>query len=358
MADSTPPVIPTRRVTLEDIARKVGCHKSTVSLALRDSTLLKADTIEQVKRIARELGYHPDPALARLAAHRWGHRPRASGSDSEVIAFVFFSSQSPESVTRYLRSAMPMADAHGFRIETFHLANYPRPERLLQVLRARGITGVIIAPLPPEAASFGEHLDWSEFTVVQCNIGWHRMPTLTTTFNWTEAIRLAWSKTVEKGYLRIGPAILAHDPWAAEDYERFGAVAAMHHKYHDLIAIPPLLSQAHDRGSFLAWFRRHRPDAVICFHSNGYDWLKEAGIPTSPTFGYVSLNGGHDDGTITHTGGSVHNVGGAAVDLLLNAMRNHEHGLPPVARLLSLSPIWYEGATLPGPAKGKKRKTG
>jgi LacI family transcriptional regulator len=361
MADVIPSAIPIRRVTLEDIAKKAGSHKSTVSLALRDSPLLKSETIEQIKRIARQLGYHPDPALARLAAHRWGHRPRSSGSDSEVIAFVVFPHQNKEVVERHFSSAKPVAEAHGFRLEQFHIVEYPRPERLLQVLRARGITGVMIAPLPPEATAFGVTLDWSEFTVVQCNLGWHRMPTLTATFNWSEAIRMAWKRAVDYGYHRIGPAIFAHEPWAAEDFDRFGAVKACQHGHPELPALPPLLSNVLDRAAFLKWHERHRPDAVISFHSEPHQWLVDAGVAVPAECGFVALNEQLDE-RICHTGGPVSQVGAAAMDLLLGAMRNHERGLPPVARLLLVSPVWGPGTSLPrrtaAPVGRRKRKTG
>ena len=49
-----------RKVTLKDIAEKVGLNTSTVSKALRESSDISNETQEKVKRVAEELGYRPN----------------------------------------------------------------------------------------------------------------------------------------------------------------------------------------------------------------------------------------------------------------------------------------------------------
>lgn len=55
------------RIRMLDVARKAGVDKSTVSLALSGSPKLPEATRSRIQRIAEELGYTPDPGLARLA---------------------------------------------------------------------------------------------------------------------------------------------------------------------------------------------------------------------------------------------------------------------------------------------------
>ena len=55
-----------RRVTLADIARVCSVHVTTVSLALRNSPRLPAETRERIQSTARRLGYTPDPWLRAL----------------------------------------------------------------------------------------------------------------------------------------------------------------------------------------------------------------------------------------------------------------------------------------------------
>ncbi|HRE82426.1 MAG TPA: helix-turn-helix domain-containing protein, partial [Opitutaceae bacterium] len=59
--------------------------KATVSLALRNHPKIPEVTRQRLQRLAESLGYRPDPALARIAAHRWKTRDHPS---EFVIAFV------------------------------------------------------------------------------------------------------------------------------------------------------------------------------------------------------------------------------------------------------------------------------
>src|SRR5687768_6944820 len=57
------------RVGLREVAAAANVCVMTVSLALRDNPRISAETRERIKRLAAELGYHPDPELARLMNH-------------------------------------------------------------------------------------------------------------------------------------------------------------------------------------------------------------------------------------------------------------------------------------------------
>ena len=59
-----------KRVTVYDIAEKLGVSHAKVSLALRNHPSISEKRREQVKKKAAEMGYVPDPHLAALAAHR------------------------------------------------------------------------------------------------------------------------------------------------------------------------------------------------------------------------------------------------------------------------------------------------
>lgn len=53
--------------TIQDVARSLGIHKSTVSLALSGKGNLAAQTRNQIRTVAREMGYEPNPIAQRLA---------------------------------------------------------------------------------------------------------------------------------------------------------------------------------------------------------------------------------------------------------------------------------------------------
>jgi LacI family transcriptional regulator len=59
-----------RSPTIHDVARALGMHKSTVSLALSGKGNVSRATRERITTVAREMGYEPNP-LARRLANGW-----------------------------------------------------------------------------------------------------------------------------------------------------------------------------------------------------------------------------------------------------------------------------------------------
>ena len=62
--------MPIRRVTVYDIAEKLGVSHSTVSMALRNHPAISGKRRKQVIQAAAKMGYSPDPHLSALAAYR------------------------------------------------------------------------------------------------------------------------------------------------------------------------------------------------------------------------------------------------------------------------------------------------
>src|ERR1043166_871971 len=55
-----------RLPTLKSVAERAGVTAATVSMALRNHPALRPETRERVQRIAREMGYRPNPMVATL----------------------------------------------------------------------------------------------------------------------------------------------------------------------------------------------------------------------------------------------------------------------------------------------------
>jgi DNA-binding LacI/PurR family transcriptional regulator len=60
----------TRNPTLEDVARRAGVSRALVSLALRNSTRVAAETRQIIFAAATEIGYRPNLAARNLASNR------------------------------------------------------------------------------------------------------------------------------------------------------------------------------------------------------------------------------------------------------------------------------------------------
>ncbi|MDZ7962291.1 MAG: LacI family DNA-binding transcriptional regulator [Aulosira sp. DedQUE10] len=59
-----------RKISIEDIARKAGVSHTTVSRALRDSPLISPKVREEIKQLAREMGYVPNGIAQSLQTQR------------------------------------------------------------------------------------------------------------------------------------------------------------------------------------------------------------------------------------------------------------------------------------------------
>src|SRR3954453_19751018 len=71
-------------ITMQDVAVRVGVHRSTVALALRDHSRISDETRGRIRAVADELGYTVNPLVAALMrSRRTGKPPR-----HETVAFV------------------------------------------------------------------------------------------------------------------------------------------------------------------------------------------------------------------------------------------------------------------------------
>ena len=112
--------------------------------------------------MAKKLGYRLNPLVSAHMAHLRGTRvPRYQATLAFVCnwpreAFVDKRSH----IARYFEGARQRAHDLGYTLEAFHFDDPSMTaKRLDGVLRARGITGLVIAPLVSLSHRLG--LDWS-----------------------------------------------------------------------------------------------------------------------------------------------------------------------------------------------------
>lgn len=336
-----------RRVTQQDIARKLGLNKSTVSLALRNHPGIADGTRERVHATAQSMGYRPDPALSTLARQRWaGHE---TGSGAALAYLVDSRMENANQHRRFLPAARERAEARGYRLHDFDLAEYPSLNAISRVLHHRGIRGVLLPQF-----SWGEGpsiLDFpvEHFTVVSLALGWVSAPFHIVTPDWFEATRMVWREVVDRGYRRVGGAVLAHQPAAVDDALRLGA---SYSAQCDFLAkrerIPLLTTDPYDREGFIKWFERHQPEVVIGFVSRVYDWILSTGckIPEDVAFAALTVVP-TDTPEIWGPLRQSDEIGSTGVDVLIATMQENEWGVPDVQRKLLLEPVIHEGTTLP-----------
>src|SRR5579883_1841531 len=150
--------------TMRTLADALGLSVMTVSRALRNAAEVTIRTRDRVLKAAKKYGYRPDPFLGVLNAYRNQRRQRLP---DEPLAFV---TDFPEpdgwkqSVTfrRYFEGAQRRAQELGYRLEPFWIGDRNLTgRRASQILRERGIRGLIIGPL--YRGSTVLDLDWDRF---------------------------------------------------------------------------------------------------------------------------------------------------------------------------------------------------
>ncbi|MCF3649389.1 LacI family DNA-binding transcriptional regulator [Synoicihabitans lomoniglobus] len=336
-----------RRVTQQDIAKELGLDKSTVSLALRNNPGIAKATLERVQGMADKLGYRPDPALSNLARQRWAGHETGSGA---ALAYLIDSRMAnADQHRRFLDPARARAEGRGYLLHEFDLAEYSSMKAASRVLNHRGIRGLLVPQFAHTNGPSLFEMPAANFTVVCLDLGWVSVPFHIVAPDMFENTRRVWREVVNRGYKRIGGAILSHTPQAVDDAARYGASAASQHEFIPKKDRIPLLTTDHaDRAGFMKWFERHEPEVVIAFISRVYDWILETGRRVPEDVAVASLSVFPDQTPeVSGVLRQVDNIGITGVDALIAAMHEHEWGIPTLQRKLSLEPIWYEGTSLP-----------
>jgi LacI family transcriptional regulator len=137
--------------TIQDVAARAGVSKSTVSLVLQESPLIKAETAEKVREAARHLGYVYNRGAANLRGRR-----------STTVGMVINDLTNPFFVELLVAIERVLAQA-GYTTLMAHTAESVETQtRVLRSMREQNVAGLIMSPalgtpdtLPAEIESWG-----------------------------------------------------------------------------------------------------------------------------------------------------------------------------------------------------------
>lgn len=346
----TNPDLTSHRVSMRDIAARVGVSHVTVSMALRDSPRVSESTRLRVIKTARELGYRPDPMLSALAAYRHG---RINSGIRSSVAWIN-GWENPDDLRGfkefdlYWKSAGECAEKFGYRIEEFRIDRQMPPQRLHEILQARGIRGILLPPHGPHQPDWRD-FPWHEYSVARFGRSVAHPPShLVTADHFTNTLT-AVERMHERGYRRIGliakPA--AHDPRGPHAVAGF---LAARERFQETMAAMPVFRYEQKVTPALAerfhhWMKREKPDALLSTEDHG-ELLRAAGyrVPDDIPVAVTSvLDGGADSGIDQHSA-EIGRVG----FLLLNSLINDgARGIPKILRQILVEGTWVDGLSLP-----------
>jgi LacI family transcriptional regulator len=337
---------------MREIAVAAGVSVMTVSLVLREQGRVSAAMRKKIKRTADRLGYRPDPALSALMTYR---HERQTVRDYQTLAFVTnFSTNlgwKEEVYTRlYYQGAVDRAEKLGYHVEPFWMSQPGMtPERAAQILEARGIKGLLVAPVLVPVARLA--LAWDRFCAVSLCRNLASPDINVVDHNHHQSMTLAWRELRRRGYRRVGYAIKEYSEEIAGRLWLGTLLMEQQRGSAGEKAIPPLVAREWNRKSFAAWLAKHRPDVVISPDIAVHRWLGELGRKLPQDIGFVWLEAVPEEG-ITGVCQHFENVGIASVDLLHLELIRSAYGIPSVRQTIGIDGNWFEGRTLRPPAGG------
>lgn len=338
-----------KSVTMKDVALKAGVSITSVSLALRNHPSLLPSTRERLQKLAKEMGYTPNPMVSALMSQV------ASGkvvNQGVVIAILVDSQYDPKAnpdpnaySNRILSGIFTRLKELGCERELFVFSGQRRnQQRLQQILRTRAIQGILL----PGVWDVGTtpDLDWDRLHVVTSGYSLLQPPMHRVVPDQFGAMRLALSVARERGYTR--PAFYTH---SRIDQRVDGLETAA---YHDFVArhlsesVPSpmvLMQQGWREAAFKAFIRRTRPDVVISNYDNAEIWLREMDLKIPGEVGFFRL-GHFGTRSQAHTDLNAERIGHGMVDLLTAGLHRNDIGIPKWPKRVVVAPSFVDGPTL------------
>ncbi len=339
----------TPRVTLSQIAARAGVHVTTVSLAMRDSPRLPPATRERIQALAREMNYRPDPMLSSLVAYGAGRRKPAYQA---TIALLNSFPNSEDMVAipcyrSYRDGAVKRAESLGYKVEEVKLGNNhnSKPDALKRQLLARGITSMMIFPLP-RSAELLPGFDWEEFSVVTLGYSLQEPQFNRVTNHQFRTMMLLFRELRRLGYRRIGLCL-------DEVYNlRINmGLSSAYTAYNDSIPeadrVPVhRLSAVSGQQALIKWVHAVKPEVVVGLDEGFFSWIRNAGIKIPQELGLASVHVCEGDDL---SGGMLQNdnlIGSMAVDALVAMIHRNERGRPQHPHHVLVDGTWQQGRTI------------
>ncbi|WP_043583319.1 LacI family DNA-binding transcriptional regulator [Geminisphaera colitermitum] len=343
---------PDTPITLQTIADRAGVTRALVSMALRDSPKVAAATRERLQRMARELGYRPNPMVRALMTSL---RARREATCSAALGFITaFRTRDHWKTLRtypeYFEGAAKRGMELGYRLEHFWLGDYAsHPSRLEQVLLARGIRGVLVPPLSQDRtvtwAQVLNNMSFKDFSVVAFGYSLAK-PNLPRVCNYhIQTVETAMRQLSQRGYRRIGAVISENETRQVNMLWSAGLEVAR--RQMPELKIMEFSKQAEGGWSekaFRAWLVRRKPEVIVGL-TEVWNWVRNLDKRMPDELGFLHLDRPRDaifSGMYQNTT----KLGIAAVEWLANLVEGNVQCEKAEPRVLLIASDFVEGATL------------
>lgn len=348
-------------MTLRDIAQKIGVSHVTVSLALRNNPTISEARRQQIKQLAAEMGYHPDPSLSSLVAYRQSKKIHRIHSSLVWLNHWHQPEQlrgAHREFDAYWRGAVMAAERFGYHLEEIQWTPDITPQRFERILLTRGVRGVLIPPHaePPDWGEF----DWGKFSIIRFGMSVPRPDSHLVTSDQQRATIMALKKISGYGYQRIGMVVPDH-----LDVNIGGNYTGGFHVAKDLLKLPGVHSLCYVQeeqlrkapgkamAMFEKWLKKAKPDALLTTRVEVPEFLSKLGyrIPQDIALAGTSVTDIPVDAGINQNG---EEIGRTAVEMLVTQINVFQRGEPPAPCRILVESLWQDGKSLPPRTKAAR----
>lgn len=339
-----------RPVTQKDIATKLGLDDSTVSLALRNSDKISAETQKLVLKTANEMGYRLNAIASSLSKFR------KNTSETPVSAALAWLNcwETPQALyqqrefAQYWEGAKNTATRLGYNLEEFIIDTKMPAKRTQEIIETRGIKGVLIPPHPPSAAQHLEQFEWADFAIMRFGRSVpHPASHITAADQYTNML-LAYDKVSELGYQRIGMVSVPrnHTNWINFDTGYLKAQEQRAESERIPIYYDTPIDQEPKLKDFAQWLEQYQPDAIISGTGGVKTLVEGIGLEPGTDIGLATmtvLDTSIDAGINQNS----YQIGRIAVRNLISQIHDQDTGIPELFHQISVPGSWMDGSMLP-----------
>ena len=335
------------RISIRDIAARLGVSHTTVSLALRNDPRIPEATRLRVREFARQQGYRADAMVSTLMARLRTLR------EKPVQATLGFLTAWPtrngwratSNLVRFHAGAKRRARQLGYSLDELWLLEPGMTgERMTGILRTRGIRGLILQSLP--AAGGTLELDWRHFACVAKGLTVSHPPVHRVISSHYEDMHLVLHELERRRYRRIG---LVLSEALSVRVDRAWLAAYLLHQ-NDTPAdqrVPALITRStQEEEGFQQWLHAYRPDAILFSDQPIPQWVEARKLGVPRDVGLVHLDWSKDVAPLAGLDSDPESVGAAATDLLVGQLQANEFGIPKHEKIVAVRGHWAAGSSV------------
>jgi DNA-binding LacI/PurR family transcriptional regulator len=338
---------------MAEIASAAGVSKNTVSLALRESPRISAETRRRIAEIAESMGYRLNPTVAHLMAQlRQNRSPGFQATLAMINACEAADAFTTHpTIPRYVHGCRKRALQLGYQLDEFWLHEPAMPlARWQSIFRARNIRGIVIVGLmqqnrlPSALAPL-----WDEFPAVVTGVR-TRDPALSFSCSDHHTLALeAFEKAIALGYRR--PALVLDGVIDKLIDGRFSAgfltgqnrLVPMRRRTRPFYEVA---AARENLAVFSEWLEQNKPDVIFTLYHELRHWLEQLGMNVPADIGLIQYEWRCDHGDWAGMEQRNDLVGEAAMDMLISMVHHNERGVPENPRATMIGCQWVDGTTV------------